>query len=105
MLRVHIHRRGGADASTASKALGFVLLAVGLACVVLLLLGLWILLAIAFTTMAVVALVRTMRPRGRARERMAEGHVTIEERATTLRDLDDLGGRESSSSPFSDSKP
>lgn len=105
MIRVHIHRRGGAEASTASKALGFVLVAVGLACVVLLSLGLWILLAIAFTTMAVVALVRAVLPSGRARERTAEDHATIEERATKLHDLDDVGGRERSSSPFPDSKP
>ena len=81
MIRVHIHRRGGANAGTASKALGFVLVAVGLACVVLLLLGLWILLAIAFTTMVVVALVRAMLPRSGARERMTEGHSIIEGKA------------------------
>lgn len=105
MIRVHIRGLGGAEASTASKALAFVLVAVGLACVVLLLLGLWILLAIAFTTMAVVALVRAMLPRGRARERKAYGPAIIEGRSTTLRDLHDAGGKESSSSPFLDSKP
>ena len=105
MIRVNIHRRGGVDASTSSKALGFVLVAVGLACVVLLLLGLWILLAIAFTTMAVVALVRAVLTRTRARERMTESHSIIEGESTTLRDLEDAGGKESSSSPFFDSKP
>jgi membrane protein implicated in regulation of membrane protease activity len=104
MIRVNIHRRGGVDASTSSKALGFVLVAVGLACVVLLLLGLWLLLAIAFTTMAVVALVRAVLTRSHARERMTEGHSIIEGEARCCA-MDDAGGKESSSSPFLDSKP
>ena len=104
MIRVHIHRRSGAEVSTANKALGFVLLAVGLACVVLLLLGLWILVAFALTAMAVVALVRAMLPKSRARERKVDGHEIVEGQSTTLHDLDDVGGNESSSSPFFDSK-
>jgi hypothetical protein len=78
MIRVHFHPRKGVEASAASKALGFVLLAIGLVCVVLLLLGLWILLAFAFTTMAVVAAVRAMLPRSPARERKAGEHEIIE---------------------------
>lgn len=103
MIKIHFHGRAGA--SPASKVLGFVLVAVGLACVVLLLLGLWILLAVAFTTMAVVALVRAMLPRSGARKRVDDGHVVIEGQGTTLRDLDDVGGKESSSPHFLDSKP
>ena len=105
MIRVRIHRQDGVETSTTSKVLGIVLVAVGLACVVLLLLGLWILLAIAFTTMAVVALVRAMLPRSRARERMREGPAIIDGKSTTLRDSDDLVGKKRSSSPFSRGKP
>ena len=94
MMRVHIHRRDGANASTASKVLVFVLVVIGLVCAVLLVLGLWILLAIAVCTMAVVALVRALLPRGRARERTAKGHVIIEGHATTHRDTGDAGGKE-----------
>jgi len=93
MLKVHIHR-AGASASPASKALAFVLVVVGIACVVLLLLGLWILLAVAFTTMAILALVRTMLPR-HGRERV-EGHAVIEGHSTTVRDLEDERAKEGS---------
>ena len=68
--------------------LGVMLVAVGLACVVLPLLGLWILLAIAFATMAVVAFVRTMLRRTRARERRREGPTIIDGKSATLRDSD-----------------
>ena len=97
MLRVNIHRRDGAAASTASKVLAVVLVAVALACAVLLILGLWILLAIAVCTMAIVALVRALLPRGRARERTGRGHVVIEGHATTLRKTDEAGGKERAS--------
>jgi membrane protein implicated in regulation of membrane protease activity len=88
MIRVRIRRHDGVETSTTSKILGIMLVAVGLACVVLLLLGLWILLAIAFTTMAVVALVRAMLRRSRARERMREGPTIIDGKSATLRDSD-----------------
>jgi membrane protein implicated in regulation of membrane protease activity len=95
MLKVHIHR-AGASASPASKAFAVVLVVVGIACVVLLLLGLWILLAVAFTTMAIVALVRTMLPRRGTRERVGEGPVVIEGQSTTVHDLEDARGKEGS---------
>jgi membrane protein implicated in regulation of membrane protease activity len=104
MIRVHIRRQNGVETSTTSKALGIALVAVGLACVVLLLLGLWILLAIAFTTMAIVALVRAMLPRSRARERMAESPAIIDGKSTKLRDDNDGVGKKSSSSPFVEPK-
>jgi len=92
MLRVNIHRRDGASASTASKVLAVVLVAVALACAVLLALGLWILLAVAVCAMAIVALVRAVLPRSRASDGARNGHV-IEGRATTLRETDEAGGR------------
>jgi Flp pilus assembly protein TadB len=97
MMRIHIQRRYGANASTASKVLAVVLVVVALACAVLLILGLWILLAIAVCTMAIVALVRALLPRGRARNRTAKGHVVIEGHATTLREPDEASGKERAS--------
>ena len=100
MIRIRIHRQDGVETSTTNKALGIVLVAAGLACVVLLLLGLWILLAIAFITMAVVALVRAMLPRSRVRGRMGAGPAIIDGKSTTLRDSDDVVGKKSSSLLF-----
>ena len=65
----------------------------------------WILLAIAFTTMAVVALVRAVLVRSRARERTGEGSAIIDGQSTTLRGSEDLVGKKRSSSPFSHGKP
>jgi hypothetical protein len=103
MSRVHIHLHGGGGAGRTSKLLGLMIAAVVLVCIVLLFLGLWILLLIAFAAMAVVWLVRAVLWRGRAREPMVETHAMLDGQASTLRDVD-VVRKESSSSPSSDSK-
>jgi len=108
MLRLHIHRRGGRDASTASKLLGVVLVVFALACVVLMFLGLWILLAVVFAAMAIAALAGAVLPSGRARKPVVGTHTIIDGQATTLRDVDGVngvGGKEGASSPSLDGKP
>ncbi|MCC7327809.1 MAG: hypothetical protein IT521_13525 [Burkholderiales bacterium] len=85
MLRIHIGGPDGRPPSFAAKLLGFLLLIVGVACVVLLVLGLWIFFAIAFSVMAIVGLVRyflssnsvpTGTPAGRTDDRVIEGEAT-----------------------------
>ena len=88
MLRVQIRRLGGAEASVASNVIAVVLVALGLACAVLLFLGMWIVLAVAFSALAVVGLVRALLQWKRTRNPSSEDHLVIEERATTLRDVD-----------------
>lgn len=112
MLRIHIVGPDGKPPSFAAKALGFVLLVVGVACVVLLVLGLWIFFAIAFSVMAIVGLVRYFlssnvapsgapsgAPAGRAGNRA--GDRVIEGEATTLPDDPNMpeGGRATRSPP------
>ena len=86
MLRVRIRRLYGQKSSLASKIAGVLLVAFGLASVVLLLLGVWIMLAIAFSVIIAVALVRALLRGNGARKSEADDHRVIEGHATTLRD-------------------
>ena len=102
--RVHIHLQGGPGASKTSKLLGLLLIGVVIVCIMLLLLGLWIFLAIGIAAMIIVRLVRALLPWGRARKPMVETPATFEGQAITLRDADDVGEGKGASPPSSDRK-
>lgn len=86
MLRVRLRGLRGQKPGLASKIAGVLLLAFGLASVVLLLLGVWIMLAIAFSVIVAVALMRALL-RGKGVRKSEPGdHRVIEGHATTLRD-------------------
>jgi hypothetical protein len=92
-----MRRLYGQKSSLASKIAGVLLVAFGLASVVLLLLGLWIMLAIAFSVLVAVALVRGLFRGNGARKPEADGPRVIEGHATTLRDepaSDDIDKRD-----------
>jgi hypothetical protein len=90
MSHVRINLQGGLGTTKTNRLLGLLLIGVALACVLLLLLGLWILLAFGMVALAIVGFLRALLPRGQARKSRVETHTIFEGRASTLRDVDDL---------------
>ena len=79
MKHVHIHLVAGQGSSRSSNLLGVLLMALVLLCIVLLVLGLWLLLAVGIVFMIIAALVRALLPRHRRRPTMIESHADVHE--------------------------